>query len=42
MYTSDFQRNVSENPQEMIGFVIENKEKVLPGFVDSLYAGVEV
>ena len=42
MYTSDFQRNVSENPQEMIEFVIENKEKVLPGFVDSLYAGVEV
>lgn len=42
MYSSDFQRKVSENPQEMIQLVMENKEKVLTGFVDALFLGVEV
>lgn len=42
MYSSDFQGEVSRNPQEMIQLIIENKEKVLPGFVDSLFVGVEI
>lgn len=42
MYASDFQGEVSRNPQEMIQLVIENKEKVLPGFVDSLFSGIEI
>ena len=42
MYASDFQSAVSQHPQEMIEIVLENKERVLPAFVDSLFLGVEM
>ena len=41
-YASDFQSVVKQHPQEMINLVLENKERVLPVFVDSLFLGVEV
>lgn len=41
-YASDFQSVVRSHPQEMIELVIENKERVLPAFVDSLFLGVEM
>ncbi len=41
-YASDFQSVVKQHPQEMINLVLENKERVLPVFVDSLLLGVEV
>lgn len=41
-YTSDFQLVVEQHPQEMIELVLNNKERVLPAFVDSLFLGVEV
>lgn len=41
-YASDFQSVVKQHPQEMIKLVLENKERVLPVFVDSLLLGVEV
>ena len=41
-YASDFQSAVEQHPQEMIELVLENKERVLPAFVDSLFLGVEV
>lgn len=41
-YASDFQSAVKLHPQEMINLVLENKERVLPVFVDSLFLGVEV
>lgn len=41
-YASDFQSIVKRHPQEMIELVLENKERVLSAFVDSLFLGVEV
>ena len=41
-YASDFQLAVKQHPQEMIELVLNNKERVLPAFVDSLFLGVEV
>ena len=41
-YASDFQSAVKQHPQEMINLVLENKERVLPVFVDSLFLGLEV
>lgn len=41
-YTSDFQSVVMQHPQEMIELVLENKERVLPVFVDSMFSGVEM
>lgn len=41
-YSSDFQSIVKLHPQEMIELVLENKERVLPTFIDSLFLGVEV
>lgn len=41
-YTSDFQSVVMQHPQEMIELVLENKERVLPAFVDSMFLGVEM
>ncbi|WP_434311480.1 hypothetical protein [Hominifimenecus sp. rT4P-3] len=41
-YASDFQSVVKQHPQEMIRLVLENKEQVLPVFVDSLFLGVEI
>lgn len=41
-YARDFQSAVKQHPHEMINLVLENKERVLPGFVDSLFLGVEV
>lgn len=41
MYMGDFQSAVKENPVEMIKMLIENKENVLPAYINSLYMGVE-
>ena len=41
-YASDFQSVVKQHPQEMINLVLKNKERVLSGFVDSLFLGVEI
>ncbi len=40
-FASSFQSVVKQNPSEMIQLVLNNKELVLPGFVDSLFLGVE-
>lgn len=40
-YASDFQSVVTQQPQEMIELVLENKERVLPVFIDALFLGVE-
>lgn len=42
MYVDDFRSAVRQEPQEMIGLVIEHKDKVLPAFIDSLFSGVEL
>lgn len=42
IFASDFQSVVRQHPQEMINLVLENKERILPAFVDSLFLGVEV
>lgn len=41
-YASTFQSVVRQHPKEMINLVLENKERVLPAFVDSLFLGIEV
>lgn len=41
-YASDFQLAVKQHPQEMIELVLKNKERVLPGFIDSLFLGVGI
>lgn len=41
-YASAFQSVVRQHPQKMINLVLENKERVLPAFVDSLFLGIEV
>lgn len=42
IYVDDFRSAVRKEPQEMIELVLENKEKVLPAFIDSLFLGVEL
>ena len=42
MYADDFRSAVRQKPQEMIGLVLEHKDKVLPAFIDSLFSGVEL
>lgn len=41
-YVSDFQLVVKQYPQEMIELVLKSKERVLSGFVDSMFLGVEM
>ncbi len=41
-YASDFQLVVKQHPQEMIELVLENKKRVLSGFIDSMFLGVEM
>lgn len=41
-YADDFQSVVKHHPQEMIELVLENKERVFPVFVDSMFLGVEM
>ncbi len=41
-YASDFQLVVKQYPQEMIELVLENKKRVLSGFIDSMFLGVEM
>lgn len=41
-YVSDFQLVVKQHPQEMIELVLENKKRVLSGFIDSMFLGVEM
>lgn len=41
-YARDFQTVVQQNPQEMIEIILENKECVLPIFIDSLFLGIEL
>ncbi len=40
MYVSDFREAVKENPVSMIRLVVENKDDILPAYIDSLYSGV--
>lgn len=40
-YASDFADAVRSNPSEMIEMAIEVKEKVIPGYIDEMYLGVE-
>ncbi|MCI8862816.1 MAG: hypothetical protein HFI20_10090 [Lachnospiraceae bacterium] len=42
MYVDDFRSAVRQEPQEMIGLVLEHKDKVLPVFIDSMFSGVEL
>lgn len=42
MYVDDFRSAVQQEPQTMIGLVLEHKNKVLSPFVDSLFSGVEL
>lgn len=41
MYATSFQSAVCKNPAEFIKMVIENKENILPPYIDSLYFGVQ-
>lgn len=41
-YARDFETVVQQNPQEMIEIILENKESVLPIFIDSLFLGIEL
>ena len=41
MYAIDFQSVVKQQPQEMIELVLENKQRVLPVFIDALFLGME-
>jgi len=40
IYADDFRSVVKQAPQVMIQLVLEHKDKVLPAFIDSLFAGV--
>ncbi len=42
MYVDDFCSAVRQEPQDMIGLVLEHKDKVLSAFIDSLFSGVEL
>ena len=42
MYANDFQTAVKQHPKEMIELVLENKERVLPAFIDAMFLGVEM
>ena len=42
LYASDFRSEVTEHPGEMIELVLENRERVMPIFIDALFAGVEI
>lgn len=42
MYVDDFRSAVRQEPQAMMGLVLEHKDKVLPAFIDSLFSGVEL
>jgi len=39
-FSSDFSSAVSQQPEEMIRLVLENKNNVVPQFIDSLYSGL--
>lgn len=41
MYVGDFRSAVKEEPVEMIKMVIENKENVIPAYIDAMYSGAE-
>lgn len=41
-YTSDFQLVVMQHPQEMIELVLENKKRIFPAIIDSMFLGVEM
>lgn len=41
MYVGDFQSAVKDEPVEMIKIVIENKENVVPAYIDAMYLGAE-
>lgn len=41
MYVGDFQSAVKDEPVEMIKIVIENKENVVPAYIDAMYSGAE-
>ena len=41
MYAGDFQNAVKSDPVGMIKMVIDNKEDVVPAYVDSMYSGAE-
>lgn len=40
MFSTSFQSEVGKNPSEMIQLVLDNRENILPGFIDSLFFGV--
>lgn len=41
MYVGDFQSAVKVAPVEMIKMVLENKENVVPAYIDAMYSGAE-
>lgn len=41
-YAGDFQNAVKNDPIGMIKMVIENKEDVVPAYIDSMYSGAEL
>ncbi len=41
MYVGDFQSAVKDELVEMIKIVIENKENVVPAYIDAMYSGAE-
>lgn len=41
MYAGDFQNAVENEPIGMIKMVIENKEDVVPAYIDAMYSGAE-
>ena len=42
MYVDDFRKAVRQEPQKMIGLVLEHRDKVLSVFIDALFSGVEL
>lgn len=42
MYASDFQSAVKQQPKDMIELVLENKERVLSVFIDTMFLAVEM
>ena len=41
MYVADFRSAVKVSPVEMIKMVIDNKENVVPDYIDAMYSGAE-
>ena len=41
-YADDLRKIVKENPQEMVELILENKDRVLSVYIDSVFEGLEI